>query len=734
MLKLQLLLAAFLATLPVPQLDEAPLPPVAHAEPHAIVTHGRTRIDEYYWLRDDDRSDPEVLSYLDAENRYTEAMLAPVAGLQRDLYEEMAARIDPEDRSVPVRLGDYWYYRRFDRDRDYPIIARRRGGPQGPEEPEQILIDGNARAAGHTFYRLGHWQVSEDGNLFAFAEDTVGREEYAIRILDLRSGELLPDEIAGVTSYLAWANDNATLFYVRMDDALRPYRVHRHTLGDEEDPLVYEEADNRFYLYLYKSRSRQFVIIGLQATLSTETILVDANHPAGEPLVFLPREAEHRYSIDPVGPWAWVRSNWNAPNYRILRVPLANSADKSAWGEFLAEREDVMIEDFAAFEEFIAVEEVHAGSLKLRVIPLGQSEDFYVEHDEQAYTAAIGDNPNVDTALLRYVYSSLATPTTTYDLHMQSRDRQWRKREFAGGDFDPNVYVTRRVEAPARDGTPIPVTMLYRLGTQPDGTRPLYLVGYGAYGVTYFPEFDRDALSLVDRGFIYAIAHVRGGQEFGRRWYDAGRTQHKKNTFTDFIDAARYLVRSGWAAPDKVVGSGVSAGGLLIGAVANMSPDTFAALVAGVPFVDVVTTMLDETIPLTSFEFDEWGNPAKREDYDYMLSYSPYDQVRERNYPHMLVTAGLWDARVQYWEPAKWVARLRARKTGDNLLLLYTDMSAGHAGQAGRYQRLHDTAREYAFLLLLLNHPPNENRSQKGSVTNENDYHLSPTPFENDSH
>ena len=674
-----------------------PQPPIARVQPAELRAHGESRVDNYFWLRDDTRSDPEVLAYLEAENAYYDAVLAHTVPLRRKIYDEMAARIDPSDASVPVRLGRDWYYERYEAGKDYPIIMRRRGAEDGPGE---VVLDANTRVKPGGFFELVDWEVSEDGNLFAFSEDTVGREKYTVRIRDLRSGELLADEIRDVAGPIAWANDNRTLFYMGMDAALRPDRVMRHVLGAKPgtDSVVYEEPDTRFDMLLFKSRSRQFIHIYLTSTLSTETRLIDAAAPDSPVRVFLPREAEHRYDVEPVGDAAWVRTNWKAPNYRLMSVPLQSSADKSTWTEVIAGRDDIFFEAFAAFRNFLVMEETRAGSKELRVLAPAAGTDYYIKADEPAFTAAIGANPDIDTETLRYVYASLATPPTTFDFNMRTRAKTLRKQEFAGRDFDRNKLVTERLDFAARDGTQIPVTLLYRKGVRADGGNPLFLLGYGAYGSTYFPEFNAERLSLVNRGFVFALAHIRGGQEYGRRWYEQGRTLNKKNTFTDFIDAARHLVQSGWAAPDKVVGMGRSAGGLLIGSVANMAPESFRILITEVPFVDLITTMLDEGIPLTSLEWDEWGNPKVRADYDYMMSYSPYDQVAARDYPHMLVTTGLWDARVQYWEPAKWVAKLRALKTDGNLLLFHTDMSAGHHGSYGRYQSLNESAQEFAFI------------------------------------
>lgn len=694
----------FCALLLAATLPAAAAPPVARVVPHELVSHGEQRIDNYYWLRDDTRENQQVLDYLEAENAWFEESMAHTKPLQERLLQELAARIDPAETGVPVRLGDYLYYYRFEPEEEYPVLARRRGDMSAPEE---VLLDADQRSREFDFYDIGNWQVSEDGRLFAFAEDTMGREQFVIRVRDVAAGEYLPDEIRDVSPDFAIANDHRTLYYVTLDEALRPYRVYRHVLGTDRaaDQLVYEETDNTFSLALRKSRSREFILIELISTLSTETRLIDANAAAPEATVFLPREPEHRYRVDPIGGEAWILSNWQAENFRLLRAPLAQSADKSAWREVLPASRSVFLEGFQAFRDFVAVEEVHAGNVRIRILPVAGGAGRHIIADEDASTALLDYNPDVTGNTLRYVYSSMTTPATAWEYDTRTGTRRFLKQDFAGSDYDRRELVTARVTARARDGTGIPVTLLYRKGLEPDGTHPLYQFGYGAYGSTYYPEFSQERLSLVRRGFVVALAHIRGGQEFGRRWYEAGRTMQKKNTFTDFIDVARWLVKSGWAAPDKVSGVGRSAGGLLIGAVANMAPDTFTALVAGVPFVDVITTMEDETIPLTSFEWDEWGDPRRLPDYRYMMSYSPYDQVKAQEYPHLLVTAGLWDARVQYWEPAKWVAKLRAIRTGDSRLLLHTDMSAGHAGSAARYRSLQETAEEYAFIIDALGLP-----------------------------
>jgi oligopeptidase B len=587
---------------------------------------------------------------------------------------------------------------RYRAGQEFPVITRR---PGVLHAPETTILDANERAAAGGFYALGEWVVSPDGNLLAFTEDHAGRELHDLCVRDLRSGESLADRISGISREVAWASDNRTLYYLRLDSALRPYQVRRHVLGTpvDTDELVYEEKDITFSMSLERSRDGNFVLVRLVSTLSTETRLIDARTAGASSRAFLPREPDHQYVVDLDGNEAFVLSDRGAPNFRLLRTALADSADFTRWQEVLPERKDVALSNFQVFRDFLAVNEVHVGTMRLRILGRDGKTDFLVPGREAAYSAILSRNPEPEADALRYEYTSLATPMEIHELQPRYREDRVLKQDFAGRDFSAGRLRTEQIHIIARDGTPIPVVLLYADGTTPSGRNPLYLHGYGAYGSVFNPEFTREVLSLVDRGFVYAIAQVRGGGENGRAWYDAGRVLNKENTFTDFIDAARGLVRLGWAAPDRVVGYGRSAGGLLIGAAANARPNPFAILVTEVPFVDVVTTMADETIPLTSYEWNEWGDPRRPEHYDYMLSYSPYDQVRHQRYPHMMVTAGLWDARVQYWEPAKWVAKLRATKQGDSKLYFSVDMGAGHAGLAGRYQRLGETAMEYAFVL-----------------------------------
>lgn len=675
-----------------------PTPPVAEARPHELSAHGRTRIDPYYWLRDDTRQDPAVLAHLEAENAYKEAVLAHTGDLRENLFLEIVGRIPQADSTAPVKDGNYLYYTRFEEKKEYPIIARKRE----TLEAEEILVDGNRRADGHGFYNLGNWKISSGEDILAFAEDTVGRRQYTIRFKNLETGELYPDEIRNVEPDMAWANDNRTLFYIeKHPKTLLGYRVRRHILGTDPatDPLVYEENDTAFYTSVFKTRSDRFVVIHIESTLSSEARYLPADRPEAELTVFLPREEKHEYQIEDQGGRFLVRTNWQAPNFRIVEAPIDQGADKSAWKDVIPHREDVFVHDFQSFANYLAVGVRSDGLRKIRIKPWDGGEEYLLAFDEPSYAAFLDDNPEPGTDRLRFSYTSLTTPWSTWQVHLGTGERTLLKRERVMDGFDPANYVTEYLHAPARDGKKVPISLVYRRGFAKDGSAPLYQYGYGSYGFSMEPFFESPLLSLLDRGFVYAVAHIRGGQELGRAWYEDGKLLHKKNTFTDFIDATEFLVEEGYAAPEKVFAAGGSAGGLLMGAVANMRPDLYRGIVAYVPFVDVVTTMLDAEIPLTSNEYDEWGDPGILEYYDYMLSYSPYDQVRARDYPAMLVTTGLWDSQVQYWEPAKWVAKLRALKTDDDPILLHVNMEAGHGGQSGRFRRHRETALEYTFIL-----------------------------------
>jgi oligopeptidase B len=681
----------------MPESDQKP--PIAAAKPHSVVSPFGARTDPYYWLRDDERADPEVLAYLRAENAFRERSMAAAKPLENALYEEIIARLKQDDSTVPYRKNGYWYNTRFEPGKEHPIFARRKTSLDAPEE---ILLDANRLAAGHDYYRIDALEVSPNGEWLAFCEDTVGRRQYTLRFKNLGSGEILPDAIPDVESDLAWANDNKTVLYVEKDpQTLLGLYVKKHVLGEnpKRDALVFEQSEHTFYTAVSKSKSDAFVFIRMESTLSSEWRYARADDPQLEFAIFRPHEPDHEYDIEHLGDSFIVRTNWQARNFRLARVPVGGHAERAKWPDVVAHRDDVFIEDFAVFDGFLALSVRSGGLRKICIHMLGDGSEFFIASDEPAYSTSISINPELNTEVVRYAYSSLTTPTTLYDYNVRTRQQVLLKRDPVLGSFDPNDYVTEFLTAPAVDGVHVPVSLLYRKGFARDGSAPLLQYAYGAYGLSTDPSFSPARLSLIDRGFVYAIAHVRGGQEMGRAWYDDGRLLRKKNSFNDFIDVTRMLVANGFAAKDKVFAMGGSAGGLLVAAVANMSPGDYRGIVAQVPFVDVVTTMLDHSIPLTTNEYDEWGNPAQRKYYEYMLSYSPYDNVGAKAYPSMLVTTGLWDSQVQYYEPAKWLAKLRALKTDENRLLLHVEMDAGHGGKAGRFQRYKEIAMEYAFIL-----------------------------------
>jgi oligopeptidase B len=679
--------------------ESEPNPPVAAVRPHTVVSRHGVRIDPYYWLRDDERSNPEVLAYLKEENAFCERSMAHSKPLENALYEEIVARLKQDDSTVPYRKHGYWYSTRFESGKEHPIFVRRKSSLEAPEE---ILLDANRHAEGHAYYRIGAMEVSPDSNWLAYCEDTTGRRQFTLRIKDLTTGDIQPIAIADVESDLAWANDNKTLLYVGKDpETLLGIYVKKHVLGENpaRDALIFEQTDKRFYTGVSKSKSDAFIFLHMESTLSSEWRFARADDPKLRFEVFLPAAADHEYAIEHRGNEFIVRSNWRARNFFLARAPIGAHSDRSAWIDVMAHRDDAYIEDFDVFDEFLAVTMRCAGLRRICIHRLADATEFFIASDEAAYTTSISMNPELNTEIVRYAYSSLATPATLYDYNVRTREQVLLKRDPVLGSFDPGDYATEFLMAPARDGALIPVSLVYRRGFARNASAPLLQYAYGAYGLSMDPNFSSARLSLLDRGFVYAIAHVRGGQEMGRAWYDFGRKLHKKNSFNDFLDVTRALVERGYAAGDRVFAMGGSAGGLLMGAVANMCAGEYRAIVAQVPFVDVVTTMLDESIPLTTNEYDEWGDPKEREYYDYMLSYSPYDNVAVKAYPSMFVTTGLWDSQVQYYEPAKWVAKLRALKRDDHRLLLHTEMEAGHGGKSGRFQRYREIAMEYAFLL-----------------------------------
>jgi oligopeptidase B len=673
-------------------------PPIAERRAHAVVSPHGTRDDPYYWLRDDARSNNDVLAYLAAENAYASAMLAPAAALEDAIVRETRGRIDETDTQPAILDDGYWYYTRFAAGQQRPIYARRKGTLTAAEE---VLLDGNALAAGREFYTIGDYAVSRDGTLLAWTDDSIGRNQYVLHVKKIASGELLADSATGIAPSIVWANDNKTLFYVGKDaTTLREDRVMRHALGGAHT-LVYQETDGAYYVDVATTKSRRYVLIELDATLESETLTIDADKPASPPRVFIPRSANHLYEVEHLGGRFVVRTNDHANNFRIVEVPAVHPERRKAWKELVPHRADALIEGFALYEQFLAIDVRTGGLARVQVFPTGHA-PYFIEATEPTFAMSIVDTPDGAATRLRTTVDSLTTPTRTFEHEVASRVRTPLHQEPAP-TYAPERYTSEYLHATAPDGTKVPISVVYRSDTRLAGTAPLLITGYGAYGESLEPSFERTRVSLLDRGWIVAIAHVRGGEELGEPWYEAGRQLSKQNTFTDFIAATELLVANKYAAPGSVFAEGASAGGLLVGAIANMRPDLYRGLIAWVPFVDAVTTMLDPTIPLVTNEYDEWGDPsADKATYDYLLSYSPYDNVRAQAYPAMYVRTGLFDSQVQYYEPAKWVAKLRATKTDDHLLVLETDMSAGHAGKSGRFDAVREQARAYAFMLLVL--------------------------------
>lgn len=685
---------------------KTPVAPLARQIPHTVKSPHGDRIDEYYWLRDDDpqAKRPEIIEYLQAENDYTAAMLSHTRPLQDTLVREMRARIKEDDASAPVHDNGYWYWSRFDAGAEYPVRLRQRGAAEAPDPqaPAEVLLDEPAMARGRPYFAIGGWAVSPDNQWLAWTEDTVGRRIHTLRIRNLATGEVLPEAIGGVLERVVWAADNRTLFYIRQDpQLLQSGPVYRHTLRSDPaaDALVYDEPDKQLFTSVTRSASRQYVCIWLTGFTTTELRVVPSATPEAPARLVLPRRADVRSYADHLsGRWV-IRTNDGARNFRLMLAADDDLPQVARWTEIVPAREEATLEDFALFTQAVVVQERVDANSRLRVLPWPGSggQAFTVAADEDAFTMNIGTNVDATLPRLRYTYDSMVTPHSEYDVELSSGARTLLKVKPVLG-YDRSHYDSARVWAPARDGKRIPVSILWRKDKfQRDGSAPLYLMGYGAYGYAYDPLLPSNALSLVDRGFAFAIAHVRGGSELGEGWYDDGKLEHKQNTFSDFVDVTRHLKRERYAG--AVFASGGSAGGLLMGAVANQAGMEYAAISLWVPFVDVVTTMLDETIPLTTNEWTQWGDPREKSSYQRMLAYSPYDNIERKPYPPMLVHAGLWDSQVQYFEPAKYVARLRARKTDANPLLLHTDLAAGHGGKSGRFERLAEQAREYAFFL-----------------------------------
>jgi oligopeptidase B len=678
-------------------------PPVADEHEKLLSIHSDVREDEYYWIRDDSRSDPAVLQLLSEENAYTKAKMEHTSGLQQELFDEFAARLASNDKTVPVQTGNYVYFREYRQGGEHPIYLR---APVVNLSTETVMLDANKLSEGYSFYELSNWSVSPDEALIAYAEDAVSRREYTLRFKNLVTGELLEDEIEKVSPAMAWAANSKTLFYVDKDaETLLPKRVYRHELGTTNDTLVYSEEDTSFHTTVYTTRSRKFVVLSMDSTDSSEIRLLKAEHPEAEPQLFLAREENHKYRVRHIDGWFYILTNWKAENYRLMRVHEDQYGDKSLWQEVIPHRPNVLLTDAEVFSDYLVVSEQENALQRIRVISLDNQTDQLIEFPDPAYTARLHSNPEVNTNRLRYVYSSLTTPESVFEFNMDTGKSRLLKQDKVLGGFDQSKYTSKRMFFTARDGVQVPLSLVYRTNSYKEGENPAYIYAYGSYGYSTDARFLSKRLSLLDRGFVYVIIHVRGGDEMGHSWYETGKLLNKKNTFNDFVDGTRYLIDEGYVDGDNVFAAGGSAGGLLMGVIANEAPDLYKGIIADVPFVDVVTTMLDETIPLTSGEFDEWGNPKDKAFYDYMLSYSPYDQVKTQNYPNMLVTAGLHDSQVQYYEPVKWVSRLRKRKLDDHLLLLNINMDTGHGGASGRYEKHRADALEYAFILDLIDKP-----------------------------
>ncbi len=667
-------------------------PPVAKRVPKADTIHGDTRIDEYFWLRE--KSSPEVIGYLDAENAYTDAVMEPTKDLQATLYQEMKGRIQETDLSVPYHLGGYWYYGRTEEGKQYPIYCRKQGSL---DADEQITLDLNQLAEGHTYLGLGAYQISDDGNLLAYSTDVTGFRQYTLHVKDLRTGELLPDTIEKVGS-VVWAADNQTLFYTTEDEAKRSYRLYRHVLGETSDPILYEETDALFGIGIRRTRSKAYLILTSSSSNTSEVRYQPSDAPLSELQIVLPRETGHRYYLDHHGDRFFIRTDKNALNFRIVTAPVSDPSPAN-WTEFVPHDPAITREGLALFVSHCVVDERENGLKQLRIINLPTEEAHRITFPEPVYSVFMDANPEYATDTLRFQYQSFVTPSSVYDYNMDTRERILRKQTPVLGGYDPTQYVSERIEATASDGTHIPISLVYKKGLTRDGQNPTLLYGYGSYGLSIPVTFSSNRVSLLDRGVVFALAHIRGGGDLGEEWRLAGKMHQKRNTFTDFIACAEHLIAEKYTSPEKLAIQGGSAGGLLMGAVANMRPDLFHAVVAQVPFVDVLNTMLDETLPLTVGEYLEWGNPNVKEDYEYMKTYCPYTNIEVKEYPTMLVKTSLNDSQVMYWEAAKYTAKLRAAKTGPKLLLLKTNMGAGHGGSSGRYDALHEVAFDTAFIL-----------------------------------
>ncbi|ANQ50188.1 S9 family peptidase [Flammeovirga sp. MY04] len=676
-------------------------PPIARREPKVLEKHGDKRTDPYYWMRD--RENQEVIDYLNAENKYIDDVMSEHKQFEEDLFQELKGRIQEKDESVPYKARDYFYYVRYIEGGEYPLYCRKKGSLEAEEE---VMLNANDHAKDQGYYKIGGMTVGEDQNLLAYSEDVVGRRIYTVRFKNIDTNEILEDVLEETTGDAVWAADGKTLFYTTQDkETLRPDKVWRHTLGtpQSDDVVVYEENDDTFWIGVRRTKSREYLAIESGSTLTTETRILKADNPTGEFKAFLPRERKHEYSISHFNGAFYVVTNWEAKNFRLMKVAEnVDTTNKENWEEVIAHRNDTMIEGLDIFKNFYVVEERRDGLVHIRIIKWEDGSEHYLDFGEETYSAWTSANPDFNTDILRYGYNSLTTPYSEYDYNMIDRSKVLLKQQKVVGKFDPNDYEAKRLYATAKDGVKVPISVVYKKGFKLNGEHPLYMTGYGSYGISYDVAFSPSRISLMERGYAYAIAHIRGGEDLGRAWYEDGKLLKKKNTFDDFIACSEYLIDQKYTSADKFVVNGGSAGGLLMGAVVNARPDLYKLVIADVPFVDVVTTMLDESIPLTTGEYDEWGNPNDKEYYDYMLSYSPYDQVEKKSYPHLLITSGLHDSQVQYWEPTKWAAKLRIENTSDNYIFLKTNMDAGHSGASGRFQRFKEVAFEYATIFAIV--------------------------------
>ncbi|MCD9581932.1 S9 family peptidase [Tenacibaculum maritimum] len=685
--------------------------PIADKEPKKLEKHGDVRIDNYFWMRlsdeqknaaEKDSQTQKVYDYLNAENAYFDKMTFNTKDFQEELFEEMKGRIKEDDASVPYKSNGYFYITRYEKGSQYPIYSRKK---RTLEAIEEVLFNVNDEAKGHDYFQLGGLNISPDNKLAAFAIDTVSRRQYVIKVKNLETGEIYPDEIKNTTGGSVWANDNKTLFYTKKDPlTLRSSKIFKHTLGtsSDDDVEVFEEKDDTFGVFVTKTKSKKYIVIGSYSTVSSEYQVLEANDPTGNFKLIQPRERDLEYDIAHYQDCFYIKTNKDgAINFKLMKTP-ENKTEKENWVDVIPHREDTLLEDMSIFKDYLVLEERSEGLSKIRIKRWDKTEDYYLPFEEETYSVGVYSNPDFDTDVIRYSYNSMTTPSSVIDFNMKSQTKEVKKeQEVLGGKFDKQNYTSKRIWAKARDGKKVAISLVYRKDLQINENTPVLQYAYGSYGYTIPDGFSTTRLSLLDRGFIYALAHIRGSQYLGRDWYEDGKMLFKKNTFTDFVDCSKYLIEKGYTSPKHLYAMGGSAGGLLMGAVINMNPELYNGIIAAVPFVDVISTMLDDSIPLTTGEYDEWGNPNNKEYYDYIKSYSPYDQVTAKQYPNMLVTTGLHDSQVQYWEPAKWVAKLRDLKTDKNVLYLHTNMEAGHGGASGRFDALKETAREYTFFLAL---------------------------------